>query len=35
VFATAAKFISAGEAQKVMAQLPAHVRDLWPQAVIV
>ena len=35
VFATAAKFMSTGEAQKVMAQLPAHVRDLWPHAVIV
>jgi uncharacterized protein (DUF2267 family) len=35
VFATAAILMSAGAAQKVMTQIPEHVRDLWPQPIIV
>ena len=35
VFATTAKFTSANEARKLMAQLPEHVRALWPQPVLI
>lgn len=35
VFAAAAKLMGEGEAEKVKAQLPRHVSDLWPQAVLV
>jgi len=35
VFAATAKFISAGETEKVRAQLPAPIRDLWPHPIFV
>jgi uncharacterized protein (DUF2267 family) len=35
VFAAAAKLMGEGEAEKVMAQLPRHVSDLWPQPIVV
>jgi uncharacterized protein (DUF2267 family) len=30
VFAVVAKFMSQGETEKIMAQLPAQLRELWP-----
>jgi uncharacterized protein (DUF2267 family) len=30
-FAAIAKFTSAGEAEKIMGQLPAPLRELWPK----
>jgi uncharacterized protein (DUF2267 family) len=35
VFATTAKFTSTDEARKLMAQVPEHVRALWPQPVLL
>ena len=35
VFATLAQRLGDGEGQKVMAQLPEHVRTLWPQKIAV
>ncbi|HVY85798.1 MAG TPA: DUF2267 domain-containing protein [Caulobacterales bacterium] len=35
VFATAARYLSDGEADKVMSQLPQYLRELWPHVEIV
>jgi uncharacterized protein (DUF2267 family) len=35
VFAAASQFISPGEAEKVRAQLPEEIRDLWPHPIFV
>jgi uncharacterized protein (DUF2267 family) len=35
VFAATAKFMSAGETEKVRAQLPEPIRDLWPHPIFV
>ena len=35
VFAAAAHFVSTGETEKVRAQLPEPIRDLWPHPVFV
>ena len=35
VFAAASEFITPGEAEKVRAQLPEAIRDLWPHPIFV
>lgn len=35
VFAAAAKFVSRGETEKVRAQLPEPIRNLWPHPIFV